>query len=132
MKQPISLWQRLSISYLMSTILFIGSYLVARLLLRANISAPFNILAALLPVPFALLWITKFVQHIRQLDELQRRIHLEALAVAFPLTFLLLLTLGLLELTINLPAEDWSYRHVWAMLPLLYFVGLALAKRRYA
>jgi hypothetical protein len=131
MKQSLPLWQRFSVSYLMSTVLFVGSYLLARLLLRANISSPFNILAALLPVPFAFLWISKFIQHIRQLDELQRRIYLEALAVAFPLTFLLLLTLGLLELTINLPAEDWSYRHVWAMLPLLYFVGLALAKRRY-
>jgi len=132
MKQSLPLWHRLSISYLVSTVLFVVSYFVARLLLQINMPAPFNVLAALLPVPFAFLWISKFIQHIRQLDELQRRIHLEALAVAFPLTFLLLLTLGLLELTITLPAEDWSYRHVWAMLPLLYFVGLALAKRRYA
>lgn len=132
MKQSTPIWQRLSVSYLAATLLFVGSYLVARLLLQIALPAPFNILAALLPVPFAFLWITKFVQYIRQLDELQRRIHLEALAIAFPLAFLLLLTLGLLELTINLPAKDWSYRHVWAMLPLLYFAGLALAKRRYA
>jgi hypothetical protein len=132
MKQSLSLWQRLSVSYLMATVLFLISYFVARFLLETNIAAPFNILAALLPVPFAFLWISKFIQHIRQLDELERRIHLEALALAFPLTFVLLMTLGLLELTINLPAEDWSYRHVWAMLPILYLLGLITARRRYA
>ena len=29
------------------------------------------------------------------------------------------MTLGLLQLAIDLPPEDWSYRHVWAYLPLL-------------
>ena len=69
---------------------------------------------------------------IRQLDELERRIHLEALAVAFPLGILLLMTLGLLQRAITLKFEDWSYGHVWPFMFLFYFVGLALARRRYA
>jgi hypothetical protein len=68
----------------------------------------------------------------RDLDELERRIQLEALAFAFVLAVLLLMTLGLMELAITLNRDDWSYRHVWAMLPMLYFGGLALARRRYA
>jgi hypothetical protein len=65
------------------------------------------------------------------MDELHRRVHLEALAIAFPLTMLLLMVLGLVELVIPLSPDDWSYRHVWQFLPLFYFLGLALTWRRY-
>jgi hypothetical protein len=88
--------------------------------------------AALLPVaPFAL-FLLALSRGIRKLDELERRIQLEALALAFPLAMLLLMALGLLELAVPLSRDDWSYRHVWAMLPILYYGGLALARRRYA
>jgi hypothetical protein len=87
--------------------------------------------AAWAPVaPFALLlWL--LMRGIREADELERRIHLEALVVAFPLTMLMLMVLGLLELGIELDRENWGYRHVWAFLPLLYLVGLIAARRRY-
>ncbi len=41
------------------------------------------------------------------------------------------MTLGLLDLAITLNPDDFSLRHVWAMLPILYYVGLWRAKRRY-
>jgi hypothetical protein len=41
------------------------------------------------------------------------------------------MTLGLLQGAITRKFEDGSYAHVWAMLPALYFLGLALARRRY-
>lgn len=65
------------------------------------------------------------------MDELHRRVHLEALSIAYPLAILLLVTLGFLQLAIDLPPHDWSYRHVWPLLPCFYFAGLALAWRRY-
>lgn len=58
-------------------------------------------------------------------------IQLRALAFAFPATWVLLLTLGLLELAVELPAGDLSYRHVWALMPILYFAGVLLAKRQW-
>lgn len=75
---------------------------------------------ALLPVlPFAFfLW--GFVNSLRTMDELERKIHLEALVIAFPLMMLFLMTLGLLELAIELNPDNWSYRHVWAFAPLFY------------
>jgi len=90
-----------------------------------------RVLAALLPVaPFAwMLW--EIIKGVRSMDELEQRIQLEALVVAYPSTLILLMTLGLLEIAIKLPPEDLSYRHVWAMLPVFYFLGLAIAKRRY-
>jgi hypothetical protein len=86
---------------------------------------------AVVPVP-AFAWVLWSVSKgIAQMDELQRRIQLEALAFAFPVTMLLVMTLGLLELAIGLNKDDWSYRHVWPMLMVFYFAGLMRAKRRY-
>ncbi len=81
-------------------------------------------------IPFAVL-ILNFIRLVRQADELERRIQLEALAVAFPCAILLLVILGLLQRVIVLPPEDWSYRHIWPMLVVLYFGGIGLARRRY-
>lgn len=117
---------------LISSVLFVLAYFIARVVLKQDgIADGLRILAALLPVPpFAwMLW--EFIKRVRHMDELEQRIQLEALVIAFPLTLMLLMTLGLLEIAIKLPPEDLSYRHVWAMLPLFYFMGLALAKKRY-
>ena len=87
---------------------------------------------ALVPVvPFvAVLWLIAAAVR-GDMDELERRVHLEALALAFPLAMVLLMTLGLLQRAVPLPFEDWSYAHVWVYLPLFYFLGLAIAWRRY-
>jgi hypothetical protein len=90
------------------------------------------VLLALLPVPFFAAFLWCFVSGIRGMDELERRIQLEALAFAFPVTVLLLMVLGLMELATELNPDDFSYRHVWAFLPLLYFAGIAFARGRYS
>jgi hypothetical protein len=108
------------------------SYFAARWLLEHAAMAPWlRVAVALFPVPFFALFLVLFIRGIRGLDELQRRIQLEALAVAFPLAVLLLMTLGLLQRAIELPFEDWSYAHVWVYLPLFYFFGICIAARRY-
>lgn len=118
---------------LLSGLIWVGTYLAARIALGdPRIRGGWRVAVALLPVlPFAL-FLLALSRGIRKLDELERRIQLEALALAFPLTMLLLMALGLLELAVPLSRDDWSYRHVWAMLPILYYGGLALARRRYA
>ena len=65
------------------------------------------------------------------MDELHRRVHVEALVIAYPLATLLIVTLGFPQLAVGLSMDNWSYRHVAAFLPLLYIVGLAIALRRY-
>jgi hypothetical protein len=57
---------------------------------------------------------------------------LEALAVAYPLAMVLLMTLVLMQRAVILKFEDWSYAHGWIYLPIFYFAGLALARKRYA
>ena len=107
-------------------------YMAARGLLELQTLGWWARLAiALAPVPmFAwVLWTVS--KGVAAMDELQRRIQLEALAFAFPMTLLFVMTLGLLEIAIGLNPDDWSYRHVWPMLFVLYFAGIMRAKRRY-
>lgn len=114
-------------------VLWLLSYFATRVALERwpDVSDGARIAIALAPILPFLLFLRGFVAGLRELDELKRRIQLEALAIAFPLTMVLLMVLGLVELAIPLSRADWSYRHVWAYLPLFYFGGLALAGRRY-
>ena len=111
---------------------WILTYFIARGLLETDqLSEGMRLVVALIPIiPFAV-FLMAMLAGIRELDELHRRVHLEALAIAFPLTMLLLMLLGLVELVIPLSPDDWSYRHVWQFLPAFYFLGLALTWRRY-
>ena len=81
-------------------------------------------------IPFAV-FVMRYIGYLRGLDELHRRVHLEALAFAFPLAMLLLMTLGLMERGNLLSGENWSYRHVWYYLPFFYLLGITISWRRY-
>lgn len=110
------------------------SYIAARLALDVDLNLEprwLRVGAALLPVVPTILALLAIAAGLREADELQRRVHLEALAIAYPLAILLMMTLGLLELAVGLNPHDWSYRHTWIYLPLFYFMGLWLAWRRY-
>ncbi|MEJ7702074.1 MAG: hypothetical protein WKF71_20920 [Pyrinomonadaceae bacterium] len=64
-----------------------------------------RVAVALLPILPFVLFLSMVLAEIRSLDELWRRIHLEALAIAFPLAVLLLMILGLMELATGLSPE---------------------------
>ncbi len=108
------------------------TWLVARGVLESTMPTWLRVVAALAPTPIAAAALVTIVRGARELDELEKRIQLEALAIAFVLAVLLIMTLGLMELAVTLNRDDWSYRHVWAMLPPLYFAGLVIARRRYS
>lgn len=115
-------------------VLWIALYFGIRLYLEANpdLAAPVRLGLAFVPVPVFAMFLWRFVLGVRSADELERRIQLEALAVAFPLGLLLLTTLGLAQRAVELKFEDWSYNHVWPFFTLFYVFGLMLARRRYA
>jgi hypothetical protein len=81
-------------------------------------------------IPFAF-FLFRFIGYVRSLDELHRRVHLEALALAFPIATLFLMTLGLIERAGALSAKYWSYGDVWYYLPVFYLVAVAISWRRY-
>lgn len=113
-------------------IVWFGAYFICRSLLRQTTFPTWERVAiALVPIPFFAWFLWKFIARLRTADELRRRIQLEALAIAFPLSIVLLMTLGLLQRAIVLPMSDWSYAHVWLYLPLFYAFGEAWAAHRY-
>ncbi|MBC8024179.1 MAG: hypothetical protein H7Y14_13725 [Burkholderiales bacterium] len=78
---------------------------------------------------FAFVWVVQ--RAVRRADELQRLVQLDALALAFSTTICVLMGLGLLDIAHKgrlefPPLSDW-----WAMLPALYVISLAVARRRY-
>lgn len=118
---------------LAATLLWIAAFIGARFWLKSGpLPDGLRLAIALLPLPFFAFVLWGVMRDIGRQDELERRIHLEALAVAFPLSILLLMTLGLLQLALPLNPDDWSYRHVWPFPFAFYFLGLARARRRYS
>jgi hypothetical protein len=101
------------------------TYLVARYAIgRLGPAHGWAPLVACAPIP-AFYWFVWVVERaLKGTDELGRRIHLEAVALAFAATMLVLMTLGLLDMTLPL-------RNAWAWLPLLYGVSVAIVSRRY-
>lgn len=79
----------------------------------------------MIPSAFALL---AFMRMFRGLDELERRIQLEAVAFSFLATCLITLTWAFQQ-NAGLPRFDVSF--VAPLLILLWGLGLAIAKRRY-
>lgn len=81
---------------LAATLLWIAAFVGARLWLKSGLLPDgLRLSVALLPLPFFAFVLWEVMHDIGRQDELGRRIHLEALAVAFPLSILLLMTLGL-------------------------------------
>lgn len=116
-----------------SAALWFVLYLAARALLeQEDLSRALRVGMAILPVPAFIWFIREYVAAIRTMDELERRIQLEALGLAFPLTLVLIMTLGLVQLAMPLNLDDWSYRHIWPFLYVFYFIGLSMARKRYA
>ena len=93
-------------------VVFVLIYFGARAVLdMTTLPVAVRVAAALAPVPAFVVMILGFYRAIGGLDEFQRLIQLKALAFAFPASWVLILTLGLLEKAIRLPADDLSYRH---------------------
>src|SRR5690349_10866937 len=68
----------------------LGTGLAVKLIFKhEELHAPAKTILGLLPVLLAILFVAAFVKDVRKLDEMRRRIHLQAAAVAFLLTVIL-------------------------------------------
>jgi hypothetical protein len=122
-----------SSAVLVAAAAWLGVYFAARLGLqhmRAG-SVEAIVIAAVVPTFafFAFVWVVQ--RAVRRADELQRLVQLDALAFAFSTTICVLMGLGLLDIAHGgrlefPPLADW-----WTLLPVLYAICLAVAKRRY-
>jgi len=98
---------------------------------EADVPKWLGIVLALAPIVPFLAFLRVLGRISRDADELHQRVQLEALGFAYPAMMVLLMTLGLLELVVPLSAEDFSMRHLWGYMPMLYLLGLVLSWRRY-
>ena len=114
-------------------LLWLVAYFVARgVLENKSLTLPARLSAAIVPVPLFAAFLWSYIQSVRTWDELERKIHLEAVSIAFALATLLLTTLALMQRAVNLRFEDWSYAHVWVYLPIFYLLSFLVVQKKYS
>lgn len=112
-------------------VLWMATYAASRGLLEVVDDRWLRVAISLAPTPVFAWFLWTWVRGVTRMDELERRIEFEALAFAFPVSIVFLATLGLLDVAVTLDPNDFSLRNVWLMMPMLYYIGLWRAKRRY-
>jgi hypothetical protein len=83
---------------------------------------------AVVPVIPTFLGLVAILRTIRRMDELEKRIHFEAVTFAFAATALLTFTYGLLE---NVAFPRISLTWILPFMIVLWTLGQAIARRRY-
>jgi hypothetical protein len=73
----------------------------------------------------------KLIKSISHLDEVQIRIQLEAVSVAFVLSLLLVMVLGLVGLVQDLGLDSINFLYIFPALFFFYLIGLFISKRKY-
>ena len=120
--------------YLIELFACVGAYAavlalsIVLLVTVTGTSGPVAAVVALLPMipASAICWVV--LRQLRRMDELHRRIQLEALAFAFAGTAIVSFSYGFLE-TVGFPRLPMFT--VWPVMATLWIVGLRLANRRY-
>ena len=117
--------KELSTTMVVYGVMLVGSI---ELLTHVDVARPWRDLIALSPMipAAATAWIV--LRELRRMDELQRRIQLEALGFSFAGTAILTFSYGFLE---GLGYPRLSMFTVWPILAVLWVIGLAFAHRRY-
>lgn len=90
--------------------------------------SPLRVLLALAPMIPACFIPFVVVRMLGRVDELQRRIQLEALGFAFAGTAVLTFAYGFLQV-VGFPPVSWFA--IWPIMALLWVIGAAWASRRY-
>lgn len=109
------------LAYLM---VLVGSVTV----LQANPTADWRYIVAVLPVIPAVLVLSIFIRALTRLDELQKRIQMQAFGFSLGATALLTFAYGFLE-GVGLPHLSWTF--VLPLMAILWGVGAAIFTIRY-
>jgi len=113
-------------------IIWAMSYIGSLLALRSY-DFPFEagILLTLITALAFAVFMYKYYRSIFFMDEVQIKVQMEAIVIAFSLGLLLLMTLGLIDLFTTLNQENWSHRHLFPIFIAFYFGGLFVSARKY-
>ena len=83
----------------------------------------------MLPVPANVVLLVMIVRSVRRLDEFQRRIHLEAVVIAFLATGLAVFVYGYLQMAHAV--GPLGMEMVWGFMCIFYVLGYFLSARHY-
>ncbi|AXA25465.1 MULTISPECIES: hypothetical protein [Pseudomonas] len=122
------LHKRHVISFVLFLVAYMACVLVSSHFLASMAPGIAKTLVALVPVPAMIGMAWAVVQQLRSLDEMVRRIQLEALGLAFVATALLTFSYGFLE-TAGFPRL--SMFMVWSLMGPLWALGTFIGVRRY-
>jgi hypothetical protein len=115
------------IASLVFSLIYIAATWIQRFLTLGPVS---GLAVAVLPAAGCAYLLFEEVRLMRRLDELQKRIQLEALAIGFPAAMVLLVLIGFLHHG-GFLKERMDLRSLWLMAPFCYLLGLVIARRRY-
>jgi hypothetical protein len=102
----------------------------ASLMLRhLDLSPAARIAVALLPVPANVWLLVMIVRSVRKLDEFQKRVHLEAVVIAFLATGLAVFVYGFLQKAQAVGPLNMAL--VWGFMGIFYALGYFIAARHY-
>jgi hypothetical protein len=88
----------------------------------------FKYLLVLAPMAGAALAVVAVIRYFAQIDELERKIQLDALAIAFGASALALMSYGFLE-GAGLPHLNWTWG--WPVMGAMWALGSVISRRRY-
>lgn len=117
----------------MFALIYGATYLPAAWLLKHRVfGQSISLMIAVVPVIAFFIFILKYIKAISIMDEVKQRIQLEAVAIGFSLTAMLMMILFLLTLC-NISKPAWfGYSQLLCFCWLFYFVGLIISTRKYS
>ena len=109
-------------------VLYVVVLVITVSLLKALVNSPWRFVAAMLPMIPIVLGLLAFLRFFGEMDELQKRIQLYALAFSFGATGLLTFSYGLLQ---NAGLPQVSFIAVFPAMIALWGLGSVIASLRY-
>lgn len=124
--------ERVNKRMLIPVLVWVAVYIASLIIIKnAVLPETAAIIISLLP-PAVFIWVMiSFIINVSLMDELKRRMYLEASAIAFSLSLILIMTLGTLSMVITIDSNDWDYRHIMPYMIISFFIGLAITKKKY-
>lgn len=98
---------------------------------KYNVQTPLALLIIAVNAILFVVFTAKQLQSIKTLDEVQIRIQLEAVSIAFILSLLVIMTFGMLGLVKALKFEKIDSLYIFAMLFLFYILGVIISTCKY-
>lgn len=98
---------------------------------RYSLSVPIALFIIAINALLFGVYTAKLIQTIKSLDEVQIRIQLEAVSVAFVLSLLLVMILDMVGLVGDLKLDNISFLYIFPLLFFFYLIGLFISKRKY-